>query len=148
MRWRWKRETERRPELFTYAEVVVPHHAGKPLIGTDGWELKLGTGVTRGFGWGTISARAAIEYAEASSSHFDAGEYAVEYLRRLSPSWRLYAGLEGTQDELSLITELQWHMTPRAFLRLNNGVGLTSKATDWAPEIGVVFAFGGRVVER
>ncbi len=144
LRWRWKRETDRRPELFSYAEVVVPHHGDKPLIGTSGVELKFGTGVTRGFDWGTLTARAAIEYSAGSTSHFDTGEYAVEYLRRLSPRWRLYAGVEGTQDELSLIGEMQWHVTPRAFVRFNSGVGLTSKATDWTPEVGMVFSFGPR----
>jgi hypothetical protein len=31
---------------------------------------------------------------------------------------------------VSLITEAQWHLSRRAFLRLNNGLGLTSKAID------------------
>jgi hypothetical protein len=139
IRWRWRRETDRRPEIFSYAEVVVPHHADKLLIGTPGWELKYGVGFVRGLKWGTVTARAAVQYEEASSSHFDLGEYAVEYLRRISPSVRLYAGIEGTQDEVELITEFQWHVSPNVFVKLNNGVGLTSKATDWAPEVGVVF---------
>ena len=49
VRWRWRRETDRRPELFSYAEAVVPHGKGHVLIGTPGWELKFGTGLTRGF---------------------------------------------------------------------------------------------------
>lgn len=64
---------------------------------------------------------------------------AVEYLRRVSPAWRLYAGIEGTQDEVSLITEAQWRVLPNMFIKFNSGVGLTSKATDWAPEIGILF---------
>ena len=141
VRWRFRREDERRPELFSYFEAVVPHAKAKVLIGTAGWELKLGAGMVKGFGFGTLTARVAVEYSEASSSHFDLGEYALEYLRRLSPGFRVYLSLEGTQDELSLIGELQWHFARRAFLRLNSGVGLTSKATDWAPEVGVVFHF-------
>ena len=113
VRWRWRRETERRPEFFSYAEIVVPHHRDKVLIGTAGWEVKVGTGITRGFGWGTLTARAAIEYDSASSSEVDFGEYAIEYLRRISPAWRVYAGLEGSQDELSFIGEVQWHVTPQ-----------------------------------
>jgi hypothetical protein len=144
VRWRWRRETEGGPEVFSYGEVVVPHQKDKVLIGTPGWELKYGTGLVRGFRWGTLTARAAVEYSSASSSHFDSGEYAVEYLRRLSPAWRVFAGVEGTQDELSVIGELQWHLNDRVFVRLNNGVGLTSKATDWAPEVGVVFSLGRR----
>lgn len=142
VRWRWRREDERRPEVFSYTEVVVPHQRSKVLIGTPGWELKYGMGLVRGFGWGTLTARAAVEYDEASSSHFDGGEYAVEYLRRLSARWRLYGALEGASDEVSLVGELQWHVRPNVFVRLNNAVGVTSKATDWAPEVGVVFSFG------
>ena len=112
--------------------------ATRSLIGTPGWELKYGMGLVRGFRWGTMTARAAVEYHEASSSHFDGGEYAVEYLRRISPSWRVYAGLEGTQDEVSLIGEVQWFVTPHICVKINNGVGLTPKAADWAPEVGVV----------
>jgi hypothetical protein len=138
LRWRWRKESDGRPELFSYFEAVVPHAKNKVLIGTSGWELKLGTGAIRGFGWGTMTARLAIEYTEDSTSHFDLGEYAVEYLKRLSPSWRVYLSLEGTQDELSLITEAQWHLTRNVFLRLNNGLGLTSKALGWTPEVGIL----------
>src|SRR5262245_20423896 len=133
LRWRWKTETERRPEFFSYFEFVFPHAGDKPLIGTPGWEFNLGTGVTRGFKWGTLAARFAIEYSEASSSHFDTGEYGIEYIKRVSPHWRFYAGFEGTQDELSLITEVQWHVTPNVCLKLNNGLGLTSTATECSP---------------
>jgi hypothetical protein len=140
LRWRWNRETATRPEWFSYAEAVVPHNKDRPLIGTTDWELKFGTGFVRGLSWGTVTARAAIEYAAGSSSKFDVGEYALEYLRRVSPSWKLYLGVEGTQDEVSLIPEVQWHLSKKAFVRLNSGVGLTSKATDWAPEVGVVFS--------
>ena len=139
LRWRWRTETEKRPELFSYFETVIPHHADKPLTGTAGWELKFGTGVTRGFGWGTLTGRAALEYTEASTSHFDLGEYAVEYLKQISPRWRVYTGVEGSQDEISLITEAQWHVARFAFVRFNSGLGLTSKAVDWSPEVGVVF---------
>jgi hypothetical protein len=136
IRYRWREEDARRPEVFSYFEAVVPHHGEKFLIGTSGWELKFGTGFIRGFRWGTITT---LEVVPSSSSPFDIGEYAVEYLKRLSPQWRVYVGLEGTQDELAFITEAQWHMSRHAFVRFNNGLGVTSKATDWAPEVGVVF---------
>ena len=139
LRWRFRRENEGHPELFSYFEAVSPHAKEKVLIGTPGLELNLGVGAVKGFGWGTLTARAALEYSEASSSHFDLGEYAVEYLKRLSPGFRVYVGLEGTQDELSLITELQWHLSRHVFVRFNNGLGLTSKATDWSPEVGILF---------
>lgn len=144
LRWRWKRESDTGPEAFSYVEAVSPRNRDKLLIGTSAWELKLGTGVSRGFGWGTLTARAAVEYTAASSSRFDLGEYAVEYLKRLSPRWRIYAGLEGTQDEVSFVSEAQWFIRPTVFVKVNSGIGLTSKAADWAPEIGVVFAFPRR----
>ena len=144
LRWRWRRETDSRPEIFSYFEAVIPHSQEKALIGTPGLELKFGTGLVRGFSWGTLTVRGAIQFEEASDSHFDLGEYAVEYLRRVSRHARVYVGIEGTQDEVELITELQWHISPNVFAKFNNAFGLTSKATDWAPEIGVVFRFGGR----
>jgi hypothetical protein len=147
LRWRWKRENESRPELFSFFEFVIPHAEDKVLIGTPGWELKFGTGLTRGFDWGTLTVRAALEYDEASSSHFDLGEYAIEYLKRVSRTFRLYAGIEGASDELTLVTEAQWHVSRNVFVKLNNGLGLTSKATDWAPEVGVVFSFGAGPID-
>lgn len=144
IRWRWRKETERRPEFFSYAEVVFPHHKDKHLIGTPGWEVNVGSGVTRGFKWGTMTFRGAVGYSEASSSKIDLAEYGVEYLKQVSPRWRFYVGLEGNQDELSLIPELQWHLSRHAFVKFNSGVGLTSKATDWTPEFGIVFTLPAR----
>lgn len=141
VRWRWNRETATRPEFFSFTEIVVPHAEDKPLIGTPGIEIKFGTGLVRGYNWGTFLARASVEYEGGSSSQFDSGEYAVELVKRLSPRFRIYAGIEGTQDEVSAIGELQWHVTPRVIVRANSGIGLTSKATDFAPEIGILFSF-------
>ena len=114
------------------------------LIGTSGAQVKFGTGVIRGFSWGTVTARAAVEYSAGSTSKFDLGEYAVEYLKRLSPKWRVYVGVEGSQDEVSIIPELQWHLHRNVFVKFNSGFGLTSKATDWTPEVGVVFTIPTR----
>lgn len=140
LRWRWNRETARRPEVFSYTEVVFPHHKEKVLIGTADLELKFGTGIVRGFNWGTVIVRAAVEYATGSSSQFDVGEYAVEYVKRLGPHVRIYAGVEGTQDEVSAIGEFQWHVSRHVVVKANSGFGLTSKATDFAPEIGILFS--------
>lgn len=141
VRWRWNRESATRPEIFSYAEFVVPHHEEKVLIGTPGAEIKFGTGIVRGYSWGTIIARAAVEYASGSTSQFDAGEYAVEWVKRLGPHVRVYAGLEGATDELSAIGELQWHVNRHVVVKANTGLGITSKATDVAPEIGILFSF-------
>lgn len=141
VRWRWRTETASGPEWFSYGEFVIPHAKARPLVGTPGLELSFGTGVVRGFAWGTLTARAAVDYSRASSTRWDSGEYAIEYLKRLSRTWRVYTGLEGTQDELSLIAEAQWHILSHGFIRLNSGHGLTSKATNWAPEVGIVLTF-------
>jgi len=140
LRWRWNRETARRPEVFSYFETAFPLQKQKKLIGTQDWEFKLGTGVVRGFKWGTATVRAAVEY-DAAEGTLAFGEYAVEYLKRLSPSFRVLGAVEGEEDEVELITELQWFIRPNVFLKLNNAFGVTSKATDWAPEIGIMFSF-------
>lgn len=138
--WRWLRENERRPEMFSYCEVVFPTTEEHSLIGTSDWEFKVGTGITRGFGWGQMTVRGAIEYV-VEEEKSELGEVAVEYLKRLSRKWRVYLGVEGAQDEVELITEAQWHVAPRVFVKVNNAFGMTSKATGWAPEIGVMFSF-------
>jgi len=141
--WRWWRENESKPEFFSYLEVVFPHDEDKPLRGTADWEFKGGSGLVRGFSFGTMTVRAAIEY-NMEEDKFEVGEIALEYLKRVSKSWRLYAGVEGAQDEIELITEAQWHISDRVFCKFNNAFGITSKATDWAPEIGIMFSFPTR----
>jgi hypothetical protein len=138
LRWRWTAETPKRPEVFSYFETVFPTQEKGSLIGTTDWEYQLGAGVIRGFSWGTTTARAAVEY-DAAENAAGIGEIALEYLRRLSPAWRVFGSVEGTGDEIELITEAQWHFVPHAYLKLNNAFGLTSKAVGWAPEVGVLF---------
>jgi hypothetical protein len=87
-----------------------------------------------------LTARGAVAY-DRSEDKFEIGELALEYLKRLSPEWRAYGGLEGTQDEVELITEAQWHFSRHVCVKLNSAFGLTSKATDWAPEVGLLFSF-------
>ena len=140
VRWRWRRETEGGPEVFNYFETVFPSQEKGSLIGTTDWEFQLGGGAIRGLGWGTVTARVAVEY-DRSENAFGLGEAAVEYLRRLSSRWRFFGSVEGTGDEIEVITEMQWHVSRFACLKLNNAFGVTSKASDWAPEVGVLFAF-------
>lgn len=139
LRARWLRETDGRPEFFSYFEAVAPVQKKKLLIATPDWEFKAGTGLTRGFSWGTLTLRTEAEY-NLEEARVELGEVAVEYLKRLSPGWRVYLGIEGTQDEFELITEAQWHISRNVFVKLNNAFGITSKATDWAPEVGIMFA--------
>ena len=140
LRWRWMRENASRPELFSYFETVFPLQKDKVLIGTQDWEYKLGFGVTKGFRFGTLTARIAGEY-DRSEDETEFGEYAVEYLRKLSSRWRVYCGMEGSQDEVEAIAEAQLHLNRNMFCKFNTAFGATSKATDWAPEIGLVFSF-------
>lgn len=140
LRYRWRRETERRPELFSYFETVLPLQKKKVLIGTQNWEFKFGSGLIKGFHWGTMTFRAAAEY-DAGEKKLDIGEIAIEYLKRVSKIFRFGVMVEGTQDEVELIADLQFHISPHAFVRINNGFGITSKATDYAPEVGLLFHF-------
>jgi hypothetical protein len=140
LRWRWTEETTSRPEVFSYYETVFPLQKDKKLIGTHDWELKLGTGVMKGFRWGTMTFRLATEY-DAAENTVELGEYALEYLKRVSKLFRFWVGVEGSQDEVEAITDLQFHLHPNAFVRINNALGVTSKATDYAPEVGVLFHF-------
>jgi hypothetical protein len=140
IRWRYNKESADRPEFFNYLETVGKTADEGSLIGTAGWEFKLGGGVIRGFGFGTMTARVSVQYATEDET-FDLGEYALEYLRRLSPQWRVYGAFEGNQDELELLTEVQYHFHEKVFMKANSGFGLTSKATDVAPEVGVLFSF-------
>ncbi|HEY5547864.1 MAG TPA: hypothetical protein VIK50_17550 [Gemmatimonadaceae bacterium] len=139
LRFRWNRETHRAPEVFSYFETVFPLQKNRLLIGTQDWEFKFGTGFVRGFSWGTTTVRAAMEY-DAADANLALGEVAVEYLRRVNSKLRIYAGVEGTQDEIEGITELQLFLRPNLVLKINNAFGLTSKATDWAPEFGLIFS--------
>jgi len=136
-RWRWTRETERRPELYGFFEVVFPLQRDKLLIGTQEWEGALGLGVLRGRPWGTIGGRIALAY-DGEDSTGELGEYAFEYLKRVSTRWRLVGSLEGESDELSMIGEAQRFFGRRAILKLNCGFGLTEKAPDIAPEVGIL----------
>jgi len=136
LRWRWTPESERRPEMFSFFEVTPRLQKSNVLVGTQDWEASLGFGVIRGYRWGTITGRASIAW-DGADSKLDLGEYAFEYLKRVSPRWRFVATIEGETDEVSLIGEAQWFFSRVAFLKLNCGFGLTEKA----PEVGVLFHF-------
>jgi hypothetical protein len=140
LRWRYFRETEYRPELFSYFETVFPVQDDEVLIGTTDWEFKFGVGIIKGFRFGTITLRAAVEHDKAEGVT-ELGEYAVEYLKRLSDHFRIFLGVEGSQDEVELITELQWHINENVCVVFNNAFGITPKAEDYAPEFGIMFKF-------
>lgn len=141
IRYRFQRETATRPELFTYFETVFPLQKKRDLIGTSAWEYKLGLGLTRGRLSGTYSFRVGIEW-DGEDQKVDVGEYALEYLRRFSFKWSYFSMIEGSQlDEVEFVNEIQWHFHPRATLKVGTGLGLTPNATDFGPEIGILFRF-------
>lgn len=137
-RWRWKGESERRPEVWGYLDVVYPINKDAKIIGSDGFDVEWGTALTRGFSWGTLTARASLFYESASSTHFGLGEYGIEWLKHVNPKLRVFGAVNGHADEVTAITELQLHFSPKVFLRLNQEIGLTSRANDWEPQIGLL----------
>lgn len=138
--YRWVKESERRPEVFSYAEAVSPQNRTKALIGTPDWEFKFGSGVSRGYAFGTLTGRVSVEYIKDSTTPWDLGEWALEYFRRVPSGWGFYAGFEGqATDEVSFVGEVQRRLSSRATLKLNSSVGLTENSTDFAPEVGIMF---------
>lgn len=153
VRMRLTQESRGRPEVFGFVEITAPSQRKKLLIGSPDWDLRPGLGVIRGFGWGTMTFRTTLEYnreisAIQQAAHLDLGETSIEYLRRLSPAWRLNLGIEGGEggapDEWELRSGLYWRITDAALLRLDNSVGLSSKAPDWTPQIGLMFSLPRR----
>ena len=49
--------------------------------------------------------------------------------------------IEGSQDEVGLVPEIQWFITPSVLLNAGAGIGVSSKATDFASEIGIMISF-------
>ena len=144
LRLRLLKEGEHRPEVFGFLELTPRSQRRKVLIAEPDWDLKPGVGLVRGFSWGTVIVRVTGE-KNHEAGNLDLGEVAVEYLKRLTPSLHLHAGVEGGEggapDEFSLLGGVQWRVSDAFSLKLDNAVGISSKATDWAPEIGLMFSF-------
>lgn len=142
IRWRYNKESRSMPEFFSFFEIVTPAQKDQDveLIGTKDWELKLGVGVVKGFRWGTFTLRTSTEY-DAGEETTEAGEFALEYLKRVSSKHSIYTALEGAQDDVSTILEWQWHFKKDMTSKIGTGIGITEEATDFAPELGVLFRF-------
>jgi len=140
VRWRFVHEAEIMPEVMTFFEYVLPLQRDRKLIGTQDWEFSLGLVFTKGFSWGTLSAKVSYAYDRAEHK-VQFGEYSIEYVKRLSDHWRIAVAVEGEQDEIEGIVELQWMPAKNIMIKINNAFGLTSKAADWAPEIGILISF-------
>jgi len=150
IRVRLAEERGRRPEVFGFLEITAPSQRNRLLIGSPDWDFRPGIGFVRGFSWGTMTFRTTFEYSREQSArkeprNLDIGETSIEYLRRLSHAWRLSVGFEGGEggapDEWELRPGLQWRMTDAVLLKLDNSIGLSSKAPDWTPQIGLMFSF-------
>jgi hypothetical protein len=140
VRWRYARETETRPEITFIAQTEFPLQKKKKLLGTQAWGFGVGGVLTKGYPWGTMSLRGQINHdREDKETRF--GEYAIDYLKKLSPQWTVALTLEGEESELSIIGEAQYALSRNATLKLNLGQGLTKKDRQFAPEIGVLFRF-------
>jgi hypothetical protein len=140
IRWMMREETRERPAMYSFAEVEFPFQDKKVLIGAQDFEAAVGIGFIRAYSWGTLNYRASIGF-DGAENKLELGEYAIEYLKRVNDRWRFVATVEGEDDEVSLIGEAQLTLAPRMILKLNSGFGLTEKAADIAPEIGVLFTF-------
>jgi hypothetical protein len=147
VRARLWRERGGRPELFGFVELVPRTQRRKELLAEPNWDAKPGVGLVRGFGFGTMSIRIAAEYNH-EEKHPDLGEFAIEYLRRLSRSGTLFLAFEGGEtgamDEWDLVTGIRWRLGRTVDVKFDNALGLSSKATDWAPQAGLVFYLNGR----
>lgn len=140
LRWMWREEAPDQMAMYSFLEVEFPFQDRKVLIGATDVEVAIGTGFIRGFKWGTLNSRVSIAF-DGEESKVELGEYALEYLTRVNDRWRFVTTLEGEEDEVSLIGEAQLTLRPGAILKLNSGFGVTKKAANFAPEIGVLFTF-------
>ena len=140
IRWRIAKETETRPDITVFFETVFPFQRSKKLLGTQDWQFASGAVLTKGYSFGTLSLRGGVGY-DRGDRKFKVDEYAIDYLKKLSPAWRVALSLEGHESELSIIGEVQYTLSKDAILKINSGFGLSNKDKAFAPEIGVLFRF-------
>jgi hypothetical protein len=140
IRWMMREETGERRALYSFFEIELPFQDKNVLIGAQDVEIAAGIGFIRRHPWETLNGRASLAY-DGEENKMELGEYALEYLKRVNDKWRIVATLEGEDDEIALIGEGQLTLRSGVTLKLNSGFGLTEKAVDIAPEIGVLFTF-------
>lgn len=140
LRWRWAKETETRPEITFAFQTVFPLQKKKKILGTQAWEFAAGVVLTKGYPFGTFTLRGQINH-DRGDRETKPGEYALDYLKKLSPQWTVALTLEGEESEVSIIGELQYALSRNATLKLNLGQGISKKDRQFAPEVGVLFRF-------
>jgi len=140
LRLRLGHERGGRPEFFASVEVLPRMHPGRVLIGDTQWDVKGEIGAVRAYRWGTMTFRTTIEYNHGDT-HWDLGETSLEYLRQVSPAWRVLLGIEGGEggapDDWVFVSAGAWRIARGLDLKFVNGVGLFSKSTDWESQIGL-----------
>jgi hypothetical protein len=143
IRYRPLTETLHRPEIYTFLELTPATNTHKVLISEPDWDVKPGFGVVKGFPFGTLQLKFTAEWNREARSP-DLGEVAIEYLKRLSPALRVNLAIEGGEsgapDEFEMIGGLRWRINDHTWLKVDNSIGLSPKATDWGPQVGVQFA--------
>ena len=140
VRWRLRRETTTRSEIFVNFEVEYPLQKDNLLLGASDWEFSTGIGWVKGYTWGTLTPRISIVY-DRGEREVELGEYAIEYLKKVSDSFRWVSTLEGEGADISLIFESQWHINKNSFWKIGSGFGVTGQAEAFSPEIGLMFSF-------
>jgi len=140
LRWRLLPETEKRPEVLFFFKTVFPLQKNKKLLGTPDWEFAPGIQLTKGFPFGTFSLSGSLFYSTGDHK-LEFGTYALEYVKRISPAWRVVLAFESDQGDAQILGEVQYSLSKNVVLKLNSGFGVTKKAPDVAPEIGVLFTF-------
>lgn len=141
VRWRALKETKSRPEITLGLTTGFPLQRTKVLIGTQDWQLSPGIVVTKGFSFGTLELRLSGLY-DSGEGGFALGEFELDYVKRISPRWRVHLSFETEDvDEQSLVGEVQCRLGDHVKLKVGTGYGITKKATDIAPEIGLMWSF-------
>ena len=144
IRARLLKESEGRPEVFSSLEITPPTQRHKLLIAEPDFDVKPGVGLIKGFSWGTLTTRIFAEYNHKESK-VDLGEFSLEYLRRVSPTLRVFLSFEGGEtgalDEWELVHGLQWQISKSVLFKLDNSIGITSKANDWTPQFGLMYSY-------
>lgn len=143
VRVRVRREGPRSPEFFLYSEFVARTQRGKFLISEAYWDIKPGVGFIKGFSFGTMTSRINLEYNHEEKK-LDLGELSVEYLKRISPNFRIFLAFEGGEtgalDEWETVQGFQLRLSKSLFFKFDNTLGISSKANDWVPQVGLMWA--------
>jgi hypothetical protein len=140
IRYRLAKESESRPDTVAFFKSVFPLQKNKRILGTRNWEFGAGVALTKTYTFGTMALRGGIDY-DREDRKFKVGEYGLDYMTRLSPQWRIVLALEGQEQELSMIGELQWAVARDVLVKFNCGVGLSKNDRQVAPEVGIMFRF-------